>query len=230
MSAIVCGLAVTRSALPGAFRQTSWRSSRGAPSRRSCSPCGASGGRAGRGARRVRGRARRRRAPAVLGPAPCRPPGRASCWAACPSTRWGSAWPLAPRPQRRHRAGAAGVPSRSLGGRTCARPHDRRAHRRSGDALSCAARLARAPGVARGGGSSMPHARRVLSPRLRLPASFSPWRRRRPLPGSAASRTGVVMRRKPLAAMFVLLSAALVLGGECPKLDAGWGSALRAWL
>ena len=32
------------------------------------------------------------------------------------------------------------------------------------------------------------------------------------------------MRRKPLAAMFVLLSAALVLGGNA-LLDAGWGSA-----
>lgn len=30
------------------------------------------------------------------------------------------------------------------------------------------------------------------------------------------------MRRKPLAAMFVLLSAALVLGGNA-LLDAGWG-------
>lgn len=35
------------------------------------------------------------------------------------------------------------------------------------------------------------------------------------------------MRRKPLAAMFVLLSAALVLGGNA-LLDAGWGSALRS--
>ena len=29
------------------------------------------------------------------GPLRLRPPGRASCWAACPSTRWGSAWPCA---------------------------------------------------------------------------------------------------------------------------------------
>lgn len=35
------------------------------------------------------------------------------------------------------------------------------------------------------------------------------------------------MSRKPLAAMFVLLSAALVLGGNA-LLDAGWGSALRS--
>ncbi len=35
------------------------------------------------------------------------------------------------------------------------------------------------------------------------------------------------MRRRPLAAMLVLLSAALVLGGN-DLLDAGWGSALRA--
>lgn len=35
------------------------------------------------------------------------------------------------------------------------------------------------------------------------------------------------MRRKPLAAMLVLLSAALVLGGNA-LLDAGWGSALRS--
>lgn len=35
------------------------------------------------------------------------------------------------------------------------------------------------------------------------------------------------MRRRPLAAMLVLLSAALVLGGNA-LLDAGWGSALRA--
>lgn len=35
------------------------------------------------------------------------------------------------------------------------------------------------------------------------------------------------MRRKPLAAMLVLLSAALVLGGNA-LLDVGWGSALRS--
>lgn len=35
------------------------------------------------------------------------------------------------------------------------------------------------------------------------------------------------MRRKPLAAALVLLSAALVLGGNA-LLDAGWGSALRS--
>lgn len=51
-------------------------------------------------------------------------------------------------------AGAAGgAPRVLLGGRTCARPHDRRAHRCPGDAPELgAARLARAPGVARGGG------------------------------------------------------------------------------
>lgn len=35
------------------------------------------------------------------------------------------------------------------------------------------------------------------------------------------------MRRRPLAAALVLLSAALVLGGNA-LLDAGWGSALRS--
>lgn len=35
------------------------------------------------------------------------------------------------------------------------------------------------------------------------------------------------MHRRPLAAMLVLLSAALVLGGNA-LLDVGWGSALRA--
>lgn len=35
------------------------------------------------------------------------------------------------------------------------------------------------------------------------------------------------MRRRPLAAVLVLLSAGLVLGGNAP-LDAGWGSALRS--
>ena len=35
------------------------------------------------------------------------------------------------------------------------------------------------------------------------------------------------MRRKPLAAALVLLSAALVLGGNA-LLDAGWGPALRS--
>ena len=35
------------------------------------------------------------------------------------------------------------------------------------------------------------------------------------------------MRRKPLAAVPALLSAALVLGGNA-LLDAGWGSALRS--
>lgn len=39
----------------------------------------------------------------------------------------------------------------------------------------------------------------------------------------------LTMRRKPLAAVLVLLSAALVLGGNA-LLDAGWGSALRAGL
>lgn len=34
------------------------------------------------------------------------------------------------------------------------------------------------------------------------------------------------MRRRPLAAMLALLSAALLLGGNA-LLDAGWGSALR---
>lgn len=34
------------------------------------------------------------------------------------------------------------------------------------------------------------------------------------------------MRRRPLAAVLALLSAALVLGGNA-LLDAGWGSALR---
>lgn len=37
------------------------------------------------------------------------------------------------------------------------------------------------------------------------------------------------MRRRPLAAVPALLSAALVLGGNA-LLDAGWGSALRAGL
>lgn len=35
------------------------------------------------------------------------------------------------------------------------------------------------------------------------------------------------MRRRPLAAVLVLLSAALLLGGNA-LLDAGWGSALRS--
>lgn len=35
------------------------------------------------------------------------------------------------------------------------------------------------------------------------------------------------MRRKPFAAVLVLLSAALVLGGNA-LLDAGWGSVLRS--
>lgn len=35
------------------------------------------------------------------------------------------------------------------------------------------------------------------------------------------------MRRRPLAAVLVLLSAALVLGGNAP-LDNGWGSALHS--
>ena len=46
-------------------------------------------------------------------------------------------------------------------------------------------------------------------------------------PGSAASRTGGQMSRKPLAAVLALLSAALVLGGNA-LLDAGWGSAPRS--
>lgn len=35
------------------------------------------------------------------------------------------------------------------------------------------------------------------------------------------------MRRRPLASMLVLLSAALLLGGNA-LFDAGWGSALRS--
>ncbi len=35
------------------------------------------------------------------------------------------------------------------------------------------------------------------------------------------------MRRKPLATVLVLLSAAFILGGNA-LLDAGWGSALRS--
>ena len=76
--------------------------------------------------------------------------------------------------------------------------------------------------------SSTPHARRALSSRLRSLASRSPWQ---PPPsfssGSAASRTGGQMRRRPLAAVLALLSAALILGRNA-LLDAGWGSALRS--
>ncbi|VWM05131.1 ABC-2 family transporter protein [Collinsella sp. AK_207A] len=76
--------------------------------------------------------------------------------------------------------------------------------------------------------SSTPHARRGPSSRLRSPASCSPWQPPPSFsPGSAASRTGGQMRRKPLAAVLALLSAALVLGGNT-LLDAGWGSALRS--
>ena len=67
-----------------------------------------------------------------------------------------------------------------------------------------------------------------LSSRLHSLASCSPWQPPPSFwPGSAASRTGGQMRRKPLAAVLALLSAALVLGGNA-LLDAGWGSALRS--
>lgn len=76
--------------------------------------------------------------------------------------------------------------------------------------------------------SSTPHARRALSSRLRSLASCSPWQPPPSFsPGSAASRTGGQMRRKPFAAVLALLSAALVLGGNA-LLDAGWGSAPRS--
>ena len=76
--------------------------------------------------------------------------------------------------------------------------------------------------------SSTPHARRALSSRPRSLASCSPRQPPPSLsPGSAASRTGGQMRRRPLAAVLALLSAALVLGGNA-LLDAGWGSAPRS--
>ena len=75
---------------------------------------------------------------AVAGRLPLGPAPLAAAWAgivlgSLPSTRWGSAWPCAsaatPSSKRRR-----GIPRVLLSGRTCARPHDRRAHRCPGDA------------------------------------------------------------------------------------------------
>ena len=95
MSAIVCGLAVDDERAAGRLANLTAVPSRGRavaakllalaalgagrwPWRSACSgPCSPSPG------------------ACRSGPLRLRPPGRASCWAACPSTRWGSAWPCA---------------------------------------------------------------------------------------------------------------------------------------
>ena len=157
------------------------------------------------------------------GPLRLRPPGRASCWAACPSTRQGSAWPCAST-QRRHRRGAAGCyPRVLLSGRTCARPRDRRAHRCPGDALSWVplAWLTRAWGRSGWRPSSTPHARRAPPhDRARWPHVLTPATAAVPIAWFCRFEDGGQMRRKPLAAVLALLSAALVLG-RMPCADAG---------
>ena len=65
-------------------------------------PCGARRGRAGRGARRVRGRARRRRAPAARARSACGRLGGHRAGQLAP-LRAGARRGPAPRPQRRHR-------------------------------------------------------------------------------------------------------------------------------
>ncbi|EBA40153.1 hypothetical protein COLAER_00677 [Collinsella aerofaciens ATCC 25986] len=145
-------------------------------------PCGARRGRAGRGARRVRGRARRRRAPAARARSACGRLGGHRAGQPAP-LRAGARRGPAPRPQRRYRRRRGGdAPRVLLSGRTCARPHDRRAHRCPGDAPELgAARLARAPGVARGRGLHRRRTRGGPSPHdcARWPRAH-PGSRRRP--------------------------------------------------
>ena len=80
MSAIVCGLAVDEERAAGRLANLTAVPSRGRAVAAKLLALAALG--AGPSGRRS-------------GPLRLRPPGRASCWAACPSTRWGSAWPCA---------------------------------------------------------------------------------------------------------------------------------------
>lgn len=133
---------------------------------------------------------------------------RSRCSSARSSTRAGARRGPAPRPQRRHlRRRGGDAPRVLLGGRTCARPHDRRAHRCPGDAPELgAARLARAPGVARGGGLHRRRTRGASASRGRSETSWStltlprvssrprlgrlPLRRRRPRTPSSGAACG----------------------------------------
>lgn len=229
MSAIVCGLRRGRGArCPGRLANLTAVPSRGrAVAAKLLAPaCSARARWPWR--RRIRGRARRRRR--RVGPLACGRLGGHRAGQPAP-LRAGARRGPAPRPQRRYRRRRGGdAPRVLLSGRTCARPHDRRAHRCPGDTPELgAARLARAPGVARGRGLHRRRTRGGPSPH-----DCARWPRAHPgqpppsfSPGSAASRTGGQMRRKPLAAVLALLSAALVLGGNA-LLDAGWGSAPRS--
>ena len=223
----------TRSAPPGAS-PTSRRSPRaGAPSRRSCSPL----------RRSARARWPWRSAcsgPCSPPPGACRsgprrsrPPGRAPCWAACRSTRLGSRWPCASAATPSIGVGAAGtlLAFFSVGGLAHGLMTGELTGALATPTLLGPVCLARAPGVARGGGLHRLRTSGGAAPRDRARRRRArPRGRRRPCsPGSAASRTGGQMRSgKPLVvAMLALLSVALVLGGNA-LLEAGWGPTLRS--
>ncbi len=153
MSAIVCGLAVDEERAAGRLANLTAVPSRGRAVAAKLLALAALGAGALAVALGVFGAVLAVAGRLPLGPLRLRPPGRASCWAACPSTRWGLAWPCASAATPSSAPARRVAPRVLLSGRTCARPHDRRAHRCPGDAPELgAARLARAPGVARGGG------------------------------------------------------------------------------
>ena len=88
MSAIVCGLAVDEERAAGRLANLTAVPSRGRAVAAKLLALAALGA----GALTLLGHLDVERG---SGPLRLRPPGRASCWAACPSTRWGSAWPCA---------------------------------------------------------------------------------------------------------------------------------------
>lgn len=95
MSAIVCGLAVDEERAAGRLANLTAVPSRGRAVAAKLLALAALGAAALAVALGVSGPCSPSPGACRSGPLRLRPPGRASCWAACPSTRWGSAWPCA---------------------------------------------------------------------------------------------------------------------------------------
>lgn len=95
MSAIVCGLAVDEERAAGRLANLTAVPSRGRAVAAKLLALAALGAGALAVALGVFGAVLAVAGACRSGPLRLRPPGRASCWAACPSTRWGSAWPCA---------------------------------------------------------------------------------------------------------------------------------------
>ncbi len=95
MSAIVCGLAVDEERAAGRLANLTAVPSRGRAVAAKLLALAALGAGALAVALGVFGAVLAVAGRLPLGPLRLRPLGRASCWAACPSTRWGSAWPCA---------------------------------------------------------------------------------------------------------------------------------------